>query len=105
MLNDISFQKGRLLGVGTFGKVYEAINLLSGEIIAVKQIELRSKRAEETAKAVEQEIKMMEGLRHPNIVKLLGFNVSAPTPPAPLPPPSPPTHSLTPGPLCVVRTV
>ena len=48
VLNDISFQKGRLLGVGTFGKVYEAISLLTGEIIAVKQIELKTKRAEET---------------------------------------------------------
>jgi serine/threonine protein kinase len=48
VLNDISFQKGRLLGAGTFGRVYEAINLVNGEIIAVKQIELKSKRAEET---------------------------------------------------------
>lgn len=78
-LNNISFQKGRLLGAGTFGKVFEAINVATGEIIAVKQIELRSKRAEETAKAVEQEIRMMEELRHPNIVRLLGFNVSART--------------------------
>ena len=75
VLNCIRFQKGRLLGVGTFGRVFEAINVQSGEIIAVKQIELRTQRAEETAKAAEQEIRMMEGLRHPNIVKLLGFNV------------------------------
>ena len=74
-LNDVSFQKGRLLGVGTFGKVYEAIHLASGEMIAVKQIELKTKRAEETARAVEQEIRMMEGLRHANIVRLLGFSV------------------------------
>ena len=74
-LNDVRFQKGRLLGVGTFGKVYEAIHLASGEMIAVKQIELKTKRAEETARAVEQEIRMMEGLRHANIVRLLGFSV------------------------------
>lgn len=30
------------------------------------------------ARSVEQEIRLMEGLRHPNIVKLLGFNVSTP---------------------------
>lgn len=48
VLHDISFQKGRLLGCGTFGRVYEAINILSGEIIAVKQIELKTQRAEET---------------------------------------------------------
>jgi serine/threonine protein kinase len=75
VLNDLRFQKGRLLGFGTFGKVFEAINVQSGEIIAVKQIELRTQRAEETAKAAEQEIRMMQTLRHPNIVKLLGFNV------------------------------
>ena len=44
-------------------------------MIAVKQIELKTKRAEETARAVEQEIRMMEGLRHSNIVRLLGFSV------------------------------
>ena len=75
LLNDISFQKGRLLGVGTFGKVYEAIHLATGNIIAVKQIELKTKRAEETARLVEQEIRMMENLKHNNIVRLLGFNV------------------------------
>ena len=75
LLDNISFQKGRLLGVGTFGKVYEAIHLTTGNIIAVKQIELKTKRAEETARAVEQEIRMMEGLKHVNIVRLLGFSV------------------------------
>jgi len=74
-IGDIAFQKGRLLGVGTFGRVYEAIDLTSGSIIAVKQIELKSKKAEETAQATKHEIKLMEQLKHPNIVALLGHSI------------------------------
>jgi len=74
-IGDIAFQKGRLLGVGTFGRVYEAIDLTSGSIIAVKQIEIKSKKAEETAQATKHEIRLMEQLKHPNIVALLGFSI------------------------------
>jgi len=72
----MNFQRGRLLGQGTFGKVYEALNIESGQLIAVKQIELKSKKAEEIALQAMKEIELLESLKHNNIVQLIGANVS-----------------------------
>ncbi|CUA75626.1 mitogen-activated protein kinase kinase kinase [Rhizoctonia solani] len=72
--------KGELIGQGSFGRVYHAMNLTTGELIAVKQIELPkagSNRADSrqisVVDAVKSESNMLRDLDHPHIVQYLGF--------------------------------
>lgn len=80
--NNFSFKwvKGELIGKGSFGQVYLALNATNGEMLAVKQVELpktRSDRECERQKnvvnALKSEIHLMRDLEHPNIVQYLGF--------------------------------
>lgn len=59
------------IGSGSFGAVYRAKWLTCNTIIAVKQLQLRhlNKEAEEQ---IYREISVLNRLRHPNIVSLLG---------------------------------
>lgn len=68
----IEWKKGELIGKGSFGKVYMAMNSATGELIAVKQVRLNTQEEAEQATAIQNEIALMENLRHPNIVGLLG---------------------------------
>jgi len=68
----IEWKKGELIGKGSFGKVYMAMNSATGELIAVKQVRLNTAEEQEQAAAIQNEIGLMENLRHPNIVSLLG---------------------------------
>ena len=47
-------------------------NSATGELIAVKQVRLNTAEEQEQAAAIQNEIGLMENLRHPNIVSLLG---------------------------------
>lgn len=69
--------KGQLIGKGTFGRVYIGINTTTGEVIAVKQIEVNKKTADkekmkEMIASLDREIDTMQNLDHPNIVQYLG---------------------------------
>ncbi|KAF2198764.1 hypothetical protein GQ43DRAFT_492882 [Delitschia confertaspora ATCC 74209] len=73
------WMKGQLIGKGTFGRVYLAMNITTGEVIAVKQVEVNPKAAgsdkdkmKELVKSLDQEIDTMQHLDHPNIVQYLG---------------------------------
>ena len=48
------------------------MNSGTGELIAVKQVRLSTNEEQEQAVAIQNEIALMENLRHPNIVTLLG---------------------------------
>eukprot|EP00249_Psilotum_nudum_P022750 c28631_g1_i2 orf=709-3417(-) len=66
--------KGQLLGSGSFGKVYRGIHSETGDMCAIKEVELVSDdpKSKESAKQLEQEIAMLSTLRHPNIVHYKG---------------------------------
>jgi hypothetical protein len=73
------WMKGQLIGKGTFGRVYLGMNITTGELIAVKQVEVNHKAAgsdkdkiKELVKSLDQEIDTMQHLDHPNIVQYLG---------------------------------
>lgn len=48
------------------------MNAATGELIAVKQVRLKTTEEMEQAKEIENEIKLMQDLRHRNIVSLIG---------------------------------
>lgn len=68
------WQKGCLLGSGSFGKVYKGIHSETGEFCAIKQVEFvrDDPKSKESAKQLAQEIMLLSNLRHPNIVHYKG---------------------------------
>ena len=63
-----TYAKIRLLGVGTFGKVYLVESERTGDLFVVKEIDV-TKMSEEELKETLKEAKILEGLNHPNIIK------------------------------------
>ncbi|XP_038882841.1 mitogen-activated protein kinase kinase kinase 5 isoform X2 [Benincasa hispida] len=68
------WQKGKLIGRGTFGSVYVASNRENGALCAMKEVELfhDDPKSAECIKQLEQEIKLLSQLKHPNIVQYYG---------------------------------
>lgn len=71
--NEFQFKwkRGNLLGKGAFGSVFQAL-LSTGEIIAVKQIEMEESdpvRARKEYDNVREEVKILRELEHLNIVQ------------------------------------
>eukprot|EP00607_Mallomonas_marina_P000098 CAMPEP_0182426602 /NCGR_PEP_ID=MMETSP1167-20130531/13119_1 /TAXON_ID=2988 /ORGANISM="Mallomonas Sp, Strain CCMP3275" /LENGTH=388 /DNA_ID=CAMNT_0024608167 /DNA_START=99 /DNA_END=1265 /DNA_ORIENTATION=+ len=77
---ELLWQRGDVIGEGSYGEVYSGINLSTGEMIAVKEVRLGAgKRHREQAEALQMEIKILSELDHPNIIKYLGAESSAGT--------------------------
>jgi len=75
----LRWMKGTLIGAGSFGSVYLALNALTGELMAVKQVELPSTDQQDSRKqgmidALTREIALLKDLQHPNIVQYLASN-------------------------------
>ncbi|XP_033738127.1 mitogen-activated protein kinase kinase kinase 1-like isoform X2 [Pecten maximus] len=74
-LENVHWVKGPLLGTGAYSTCYQARDVKSGVIMAVKQISFCRNTPEEQEKVVDtitEEIHMMTKLNHPNIVRILG---------------------------------
>ncbi|CCJ28999.1 unnamed protein product [Pneumocystis jirovecii] len=73
--------KGALIGSGSFGSVFLGMNALSGELMAVKQVEIPSydiqgcKRKIAMLDALQREISLLKELHHENIVQYLGSSM------------------------------
>ncbi|KAI0788655.1 Pkinase-domain-containing protein [Abortiporus biennis] len=72
--------RGEMIGKGTYGKVYLALNATTGEMIAVKQVEIprtasdkNDARQVTVVEALKLESETLKDLDHPNIVQYLGF--------------------------------
>ncbi|XP_074307166.1 mitogen-activated protein kinase kinase kinase NPK1-like isoform X2 [Silene latifolia] len=75
--SSIRWRKGELIGCGAFGRVYMGMNLNSGELLAVKQVLIAvngasKDKAQAHIKELEEEVKLLKNLSHPNIVRYLG---------------------------------
>ncbi|MCJ1473058.1 hypothetical protein MMC13_001707 [Lambiella insularis] len=66
------YQLGDCLGKGAFGSVFRALNMGTGETVAVKQIKLADLPKSEL-RDITLEIDLLKNLDHPNIVKYHGF--------------------------------
>ncbi|EIN14140.1 kinase-like protein [Punctularia strigosozonata HHB-11173 SS5] len=72
--------RGELIGRGTYGRVYLALNATTGEMIAVKQVEIprtlsdkEDTRQVSVVEALKSESETLKDLDHPHIVQYLGF--------------------------------
>lgn len=72
--------KGKLLGKGTYGKVYLGFNMTTAEVFAVKRVEmpesksdLQDPRQKTVLAAIKSESDTLRDLDHPNIVAYLGY--------------------------------
>ncbi|KAE9609269.1 hypothetical protein Lal_00020161 [Lupinus albus] len=64
------YEMGRLLGKGTFAKVYYAKQIATGESVAVKVINKDQVKKQGMMEQITREISVMRLVRHPNIVEL-----------------------------------
>lgn len=63
------------VGEGTYGKVYKARNVETGGLVALKRIRMEAERDGFPVTAV-REIKLLQSLRHPNVVELVEMLVA-----------------------------
>lgn len=63
------------VGEGTFGKVYKAKNTSTGKFVALKRIRMEAERDGFPVTAM-REIKLLQSLRHDNVVRLYEMMVS-----------------------------
>ena len=82
--DESKWMKGALIGQGSFGCVYLALHAVTGELLAVKQVEAPApgangqmdSRKKSMIEALKREISLLRDLRHPNIVQYLGCGTS-----------------------------
>lgn len=79
----LTWVKGELIGKGSYGRVYIALNVTTGDMMAVKQVELptteqdrNDSRQVSMVEALRSEISLLKDLYQPNIVAYLGCEVS-----------------------------
>ena len=79
--DNVKWMQGALIGQGSFGSVFLALHSVTGELMAVKQVDMPSKASNETDKrkesmvaALRREIDLLRTLNHPHIVQYLGSN-------------------------------
>ncbi|KAJ9623423.1 ATP binding [Taxawa tesnikishii (nom. ined.)] len=78
---NMKYMKGAMIGQGSFGTVYLALHAMTGELMAMKQVEMPSssgtqldKKKDNMVEALKREIDLLRELKHPNIVQYLGSN-------------------------------
>ncbi|SCU77871.1 LANO_0A01486g1_1 [Lachancea nothofagi CBS 11611] len=72
----IRWQKRNFVGGGSFGTVFSAVNLDTGEILAVKEIKIKDRKSmKEVFPAIKEEMSVLEMLNHPNVVQYYGVEV------------------------------
>ncbi|CAD6585096.1 MAG: hypothetical protein TREMPRED_004049, partial [Tremellales sp. Tagirdzhanova-0007] len=79
----LTWVKGELIGKGSYGRVYIALNVTTGDMMAVKQVELpaterdrNDRRQLGMIEALQSEIALLQDLYHSNIVAYLGCETS-----------------------------
>ncbi|GAA5940349.1 uncharacterized protein JCM15063_002609 [Sporobolomyces koalae] len=68
----LTYQLGECIGKGQFGTVYRALNLNTGQVVAVKRIKLEGK-TEAEIEQLSNEVSLLQRLNHPAIVRYQGL--------------------------------
>ncbi|KAI7875813.1 Pkinase-domain-containing protein [Lichtheimia hyalospora FSU 10163] len=73
--------RGELIGRGSFGRVYHALNVAAGEWIAVKEVDapktksdMQNTKMREAVDSLYREISLLKDFDHENIVQYLGYD-------------------------------
>ncbi|KAI9322517.1 kinase-like domain-containing protein [Dichotomocladium elegans] len=66
------YKLGNQIGKGQFGTVHRALNLKTGQMVAIKRIKLETTK-DQAIDDVMQEAELLQTLSHPNIVRYEGF--------------------------------
>ncbi|OJT03159.1 Serine/threonine-protein kinase CHK1 [Trametes pubescens] len=61
------------IGGGSFSTVYQAVNVDQGRVAACKVIAITPETDEAQLKAIDKEIRVQRGLKHPNILEFIGM--------------------------------
>ncbi|KAK4278480.1 hypothetical protein QN277_016320 [Acacia crassicarpa] len=64
------YELGRLLGQGTFGKVYYARSTITSQSVAIKMVSKDKVLKSGQTEQIKREISVMRRVRHPNIIQL-----------------------------------
>ncbi|KAJ6675759.1 MITOGEN-ACTIVATED PROTEIN KINASE KINASE KINASE YODA [Salix viminalis] len=69
--------KGKLIGCGSYGRVYRGTNRVTGASCAMKEVDIipGDPKSAESVKQLEQEIRVLRDLKHPNIVQYYGCEI------------------------------
>ncbi|ESU39608.1 Kinase, STE STE11 [Giardia duodenalis] len=71
----LKYSLGRIIGHGSFGQVYLALEHLTGKLLAVKEMVVKN-CSREVLEAIDAETRILINLRHPNIVNIYDIEVS-----------------------------
>lgn len=71
------YKKGPPIGQGSIGKVYECLNLSSGELLAVKEVKFYGDitRLQNYVEALKREVTVYKELSHPNVIKYFAIDI------------------------------
>lgn len=69
-LTRTQYQLGNCIGKGQFGSVYRALDLSTGETVAVKRIRLDDADIDQE---IMKEVSLLKTLSHSNVIQYLGF--------------------------------
>lgn len=73
------FEIRRTLGQGQFGIVYEALSTYSGQDVAIKFLKTEHLSNEDAIRRFKKESKLLSGIHHPNVVRVLSQGRYGPT--------------------------
>ena len=74
----IRWKRAEVLGQGAFGVVYLGLNVDTGELMAVKQLNYSlDDMSHKELTALENEVNMLRSFRHPNIVRYIGTELTS----------------------------
>ncbi|XP_012590663.1 PREDICTED: mitogen-activated protein kinase kinase kinase 4 [Condylura cristata] len=68
------WQRGNKIGEGQYGKVYTCISVDTGDLMAMKEIRFQP-NDHKTIKETADELKIFEGIKHPNLVRYFGVEL------------------------------
>ncbi|KAJ1567406.1 ATP binding [Cladochytrium tenue] len=85
-LQPLSWIRGKMIGMGSYAKVFYGVNTRTNEVMAVKQVELLpvykhrnepdlARRRNKMVEALKMEVLLLRELDHENIVKYLDFEM------------------------------
>ncbi|CAG0881223.1 unnamed protein product [Cyprideis torosa] len=72
---NFTWQRGNKIGQGRYGKVFTAVNNLTGELMAMKELEINAAEDHKAIQGIFEEFQILEGIKHQHLVGYYGIEV------------------------------